>query len=117
MANAILKPNKYPLNNIKENLQQNPIKQKKYYHAHAKELMELKINWAIIVQQNERFWKSGKVLKDYNPNDYLVRINKTDYRRNRKFFKPLVAHLKVKKVTISKISAILKCVWERKHSF
>jgi hypothetical protein len=93
ISKELLMP-KYPLNKIKTTLEERQVKQKKYYDRSAKKLPDLKTNQPIIIQEKIRKWKPGIILNKMGPNDYQVRVNETDYRRNRQHIKPFITQNK-----------------------
>lgn len=83
----ILKP-EYSLEGIHNKLSHNQSKQKYYHDQHAKQLNNFVPGQQILVQNNIRDWKPGVIINKNEFDDYTVRVNNTDYRRNRQFLKP-----------------------------
>lgn len=88
VAKKVLKP-QYPLTDVRKNLQSRQVKQKNYYDQHSKILPKLNQDQPVLMQNDTRSWKPAIVVRKYGPNDYLVKTEDTEYRRNRKLLKPL----------------------------
>lgn len=87
VSSDLLKP-EYSTKGIKVELKNNQTKQKFYYNKNAKKRQNFKEGQDVLVQQRTREWKPGVIVSKNNPNDFIVRINDTDYRRNKHFLRP-----------------------------
>lgn len=66
-----------------KNMIRNQEKQKRYYDKSVKKLPNLEVGDPIFLQEGIRKWSPGIVVKKNNNNDYIVRVNEGEYRRNR----------------------------------
>lgn len=87
ISQALLKPS-YSTKNIINKFKTEQNKQQYYYNKSAKELPKLIEGQNVLVQNKVRDWKPGRIVNINRPNDYTVRVNDADYRRNRIFLKP-----------------------------
>lgn len=79
----------YSAKNVRERLVSNQERQKSYYNKNSKRLSRLYPNQKVLMQDGIRQWRPGTVIRKSGPNDYVININNTDYRRNRRFLRPL----------------------------
>ncbi|KAG5883919.1 hypothetical protein JTB14_032142 [Gonioctena quinquepunctata] len=46
-------------------------------------------NQPVLIQEKKRDWKPGVIIRKSVPNDFIVKANDTEYRRNRHMLKPM----------------------------
>ncbi|KAL5020892.1 hypothetical protein ScPMuIL_000047 [Solemya velum] len=86
MSAELLKPK--VIEGVKKDITAKRQKAKGYYDMHAKKLPDLQIGEPVRVQLNptlkENKWQLGTCVEQVSPRSYVVDINGTAYRRNRK---------------------------------
>lgn len=80
---------KYSLKGVRKKLQLRQTKQKNYFDKKSRKLPKLNPNQPILMQRDIRCWEPGMIVKESGPNDYLIKLDDANYRRNRKSLRPL----------------------------